>query len=352
MKRLLIPVAFALVIAIAVAGAVNFQYQKFLSTPMQAISNNQIFLVERGDSINSVVRKLEQKGATKLDWKWRLLNRLNPVTIHAGEYALSAGLTAPQFLELLASGKVVSYRFTIVEGWNLQQLLAQLKADPVLQHTLDEDHDLNELIGMPAGHPEGWFLPETYVFIRGDKDIDILKRAWQAMQTSLDKVWNTRAAGLPYETPYELLIMASIVEKETSLPSERPDIAGVFVRRLQQNWRLETDPTVIYGIGESYDGDIKRSDLKTDTPYNTYTRFGLPPTPISLPGLAALQAAANPADGEAMFFVADGSGGHTFSITLDDHNKAVRQMLKVQSSRANQSSQPEADPEITKEQGS
>lgn len=342
MKRLLIPAVFTLVLVAVLAGAAYYQYQNFLRRPLDSIKTDQVLLVERGDTIGTVVAKLAEQGAGRLDWKWRLLNRLRPATIRAGEYALQAGLTAPQLLDLLASGKVVTYRFTIVEGWALQQLLNQLAADPVIEHTLTADSDPAAVIGMPSGHPEGWFLPETYVFIRGDRDVDILRRAWQAMQSALDTVWSTRATGLPYETPYELLIMASLVEKETSLPAERPDIAGVFVRRLQQKWRLETDPAVIYGIGESYDGDIRRSDLKTDTPYNTYTRFGLPPTPISLPGLAALQAAAHPAAGEAMFFVADGLGGHTFSVTLEDHNKAVRHMLKTQSSQQGPDKQPDA----------
>ena|SRR5690554_3257569 len=311
------------------AAGLWYQYQSFLNTPLPIDPGGEVLLVEKGSSVNSVLAKLESRAVTTLDWKWRLLNRLRPVTIKTGEYALQPGLRPAQLLALLASGKVISYRFTIVEGWSLQQLLDNLGQDPVLVHTVTTVADLAVLEQLPAAHPEGWFLPETYVFTRGDKDIDILRRAYSAMQIALEKTWQGRAQGLPYETPYELLIMASIVEKETSMPDERPDIAGVFVRRLQQRWRLETDPTVIYGIGENYDGDIKTHDLRTDTPYNTYTRHGLPPTPISLPGLAALQATAHPADGEAMFFVANGQGGHTFSVTLEEHNKAVKEYLKI-----------------------
>jgi len=263
-----------------------------------------------------------------MDWRWRLLSRLQAVSIKTGEYTLSPGMLPPQLLELLVSGKVTSYRFTIVEGWSVKRLLMELGQDPVLRHTLESVEELENLSGMPITDPEGWFLPETYVFVRGDSDLQILQRAHKDMQESLAKTWAGRDGGLPYEIPAELLIMASIVEKETSLGSERADIAGVFVRRLLKHWRLETDPTVIYGMGDAYQGNIRRKDLKKDTPYNTYTRHGLPPTPIALPGLAALQAAAHPTTGDAMFFVANGQGGHTFSSTLEDHNKAVKQLIK------------------------
>jgi UPF0755 protein len=237
-------------------------------------------------------------------------------------------------LDLLASGKVVTYRFTIVEGWSVRQLLTALARDPVLWHTLETVAELKNLPAMPLGNPEGWFLPETYVFVRGDSDLDLLRRAYRDMSDSLARAWYGRDDGLPYETGEELLVMASIIEKETSLESERADIAGVFVRRLLKHWRLETDPTVIYGMGESYQGNIRRRDLKKDTPYNTYTRHGLPPTPIALPGPASLQAAAHPAAGDAMFFVANGQGGHTFSTTLEEHNKAVKELIKRQTSTA------------------
>jgi len=238
------------------------------------------------------------------------------------------GMLPEQFLSLLASGKVTSYRFTIIEGWSVKQLLHALGSDPVLRHTLETLAELESVPGLPAGNPEGWFLPETYIFVRGDSDQQILRRAYRDMQQDLSSVWLGRDTGLPYETQDELLIMASIVEKETSMDSERADIAGVFVRRLLKHWRLETDPTVIYGMGDSYQGNIRRRDLKKDTPYNTYTRHGLPPTPIALPGLASLQAAAHPANGDAMFFVASGQGGHTFSSTLEAHNRAVKDLIK------------------------
>lgn len=287
-----------------------------------------VLTVKRGSSIRAVVTELAQRGVTRNDWRWRLLNKLQPVTIQAGEYALVSGMAPADLLLLLTSGKVVTYRFTIVEGWNLQQLLAALGSNSNLQHSLSGAQDLLSRDGLPAGHSEGWFLPETYVFVRGDSDLNILQRAFGDMRHALEQTWAERGDRLPYETAYEMLIMASIVEKETSRDAERAAIAGVLVRRLQKKWRLETDPSVIYGMGESYDGNIRRRDLNTDTPYNTYTRHGLPPTPIAMPGLASLRAAAHPATGDAMFFVADGRGGHSFSTTLEAHNRAVQSLLK------------------------
>jgi len=328
MKRLL-PVALVLLLLTSTVIAVLwYQYRQFLATPLRIEPPGLVFLVEPGTNIRSVVQSLEQQGVTRLDWRWRLFSRLRKKTIMAGEYELTPGLSPPGLLELLASGKVTRYRFTIIEGWTVAQLLDALREDPVLQHEITDTADIAGIDGLPPANPEGWFLPETYVFVRGDSDLQILKRAYQAMQESLASAWRNRDSGLPYETPYELLILASIVEKETSLESERADIAGVFVRRLLRHWRLETDPAVIYGMGDTYQGDIRRRDLKLDTPYNTYTRHGLPPTPIALPGQAALHAAAHPAAGDAMFFVANGQGGHTFSSTLEDHNEAVKQLIK------------------------
>ena len=328
MKRLVPVVGIFLIVAVATGLGLWQQYQRFLDTPLDIEETGFVVNVEPGASIRFVLLKLERQGITVMDWRWRLLSRLQPVTIKTGEYAMVQGMLPLQFLRLLASGKVVNYRFTIVEGWSVKQLLVALGKDPVLIQTIETVAELEDLPGLPPGNPEGWFLPETYAYVRGDSDLQILRRAYRDMQEGLASAWAGRETGLPYETQEELLIMASIIEKETSLASERADIAGVFVRRLLQRWRLETDPTVIYGMGESYKGNIRRSDLKRDTAYNTYTRHGLPPTPIALPGLASLQAAANPAAGDVMFFVANGQGGHTFSSTLEAHNKAVKQFIK------------------------
>lgn len=308
-------------------------YRNFAETPLSLPLEGTRLVVERGASVRSVIADLGRLGHTEPGWRWRLLTRLEPVTIQAGEYALPAGLTPRGLLTLLASGEVIRYRFTIVEGWTAAQLLAALDAEPVLRHEatgVDTQSRLLQAIDPTLVHPEGWFLPETYQYVRGDSDLDLLRRAHRAMQAALETAWQGRDPGLPLETPYELLILASIVEKESALDSERADIAGVFVRRLQQGWRLETDPTVIYGLGEGFDGDLRRRDLEADSPYNTYRRKGLPPTPIALPGRSALRAAAHPASGTAMFFVASGQGGHVFSDTLEEHNAAVRAMLDRQ----------------------
>lgn len=327
MKRLLTSLLIIVLLGLAsVAGLWN-QHQRFLDTPLQIAKDGLVLNVEAGATIRTVVGILEQHQTTQLNWHWRLLARMQPVTIKTGEYHLPPSLLPADLLALLASGKVKDYRFTIVEGWTLKQLLFELNQDPVLAHTITGIESLQGAAWLDEGDPEGWFLPETYAFVRGDTDVKILQRANQAMKDGLAKAWAGRDIGLPYETPTEMLTMASIIERETSMASERSTIAGVFVRRLQQHWRLETDPTVIYGMGDSFDGNLRRRDLRKDTPHNTYTRHGLPPTPIAMPGLAALQAAAHPEAGEAMFFVANGQGGHTFSVTLEDHNKAVKHLI-------------------------
>jgi UPF0755 protein len=326
MKRLA-PIALVLLLLAAVLAGAWHQYRQFTVTPLMVGAEGLVFNVRAGDTVNAVLGRLENQGVTQKGWHWRVLNRLQRVTIQTGEYRLVPGITPPGLLELLSSGRVINYRFTIVEGWTVKQLLAALAEDPVLEQTLGGVGDLEKHQGLPAGNPEGWFLPETYNFVRGDSDLQLLRRAFDAMRRALEQTWAARDIGLPYETDYEMLTMASIIEKETSVEAERDAIAGVFVRRLSERWRLEADPTVIYGMGDSFQGDIRRSDLRRDTPYNTYTRHGLPPTAIALPGLASLQAAAHPAVGQAMFFVADGQGGHTFSVTIEEHNEAVQRLI-------------------------
>jgi UPF0755 protein len=232
----------------------------------------------------------------------------------------------------MRDGKVLSYRFTIVEGWNVRQLRAALaKARPLKQETADlDDATLMKTLGHPGQHPEGRFLPETYAYTRNDSDLDLLRRAHAALDKALDAAWQSRVADLPLASKDEALVLASIVEKETGIASERPQIAGLFLRRLKLGMRLQTDPTVIYGMGSRYAGNLRKSDLLADTPYNTYTRDGLPPTPIAMVGADALQAVTHPADGDALYFVAvgDGSGKHVFSKTLAEHEAAVREYIR------------------------
>lgn len=257
-----------------------------------------------------------------------LYARLNreAAAIKAGEYALEPGLTGAGLLALWASGKTVQHELRLIEGWRFTQALAALRANPDVQQTLADrsSEEIMQALGRPGVHAEGRLFPDTYRFSRGTTDLVLLRNAMTALDRALQEEWSARAPGLPYATPDQALVMASIVEKESARSDERAQIAGVFVRRLRLGMRLQTDPTVIYGLGDAYDGDIRSADLVRDTPYNTYTREGLPPTPICLPGREAIHAALHPADAEALYFVSRGDGSHQFSATLEEHNAAVR----------------------------
>ncbi len=324
-----------LVVAAGALGVVAYQrFAGFADAPIDGIEAGDTLVVEPGDSLPKVLRRLDAMGIASRGFEWRALAKRMGAAgrIQVGEYALQPGMTPRDLLAAMRDGKVVSYRFTIVEGWNIRDLRAALaKATPLKQEGAQlDDTALMRALGLGAQHPEGRFLPETYLYTRNDSDLDVLKRAAAAMEKALAEAWNGRDQGLPLDTPYQLLTLASIVEKETGIAEERPQIAGVFVRRLKVPMRLETDPTVIYGMGSAYSGNIRRRDLDTDTPYNTYTRDGLPPTPIAMPGRDALQATAHPAPGDALFFVAvgDGSGRHVFTRTYAEHQSAVAEYLK------------------------
>jgi UPF0755 protein len=330
MKRTLLAIAALLLLFAAAGWAVWVQYQRFLQTPLDLPAEGHVFILAPGSHGTDIVAELAALGFTRQGWEWKLLMRLEPQVYRAGEYRLEPGLEPQGLLRKFAGGWVVQHRFTLVEGWTFRQVVAALAEQPLIGHHLDPADPLRwpELLAeLGVGQPEGWFLPETYSFTRGDSDLEVLSRAHRAMQDALALAWASRDVALPLETPYELLILASIVEKETGLDDERARIAGVFTRRLQAGMRLQTDPTVIYGLGDSFDGDIRRRDLEADTPYNTYTRHGLPPTPIAMPGRASLLAAADPEPGDALYFVADGKGGHTFSATLEEHRAAVDRLL-------------------------
>ncbi|MFC3551242.1 endolytic transglycosylase MltG [Lysobacter cavernae] len=325
-----------LLLIAAVAGAWLWQrYTSFADAPLSGIEAGESVLVERGDSLPAVVRKLREAGVREGDLlEWRALAKQLDAAgkLQVGEYALTPGTSPRQLLLAMRDGKVIHHRFTLVEGWNIRELRAALaKAKPLKQEagTLD-DAALMKALGQPGQHPEGRFLPETYLYTGGDSDLDVLKRAHVAMAKALAGAWQRRSADSVLKSPEDMLILASIVEKETGIASERPRIAGLFERRLKIGMRLQTDPTVIYGIGASYDGNIRKSHLLTDTPYNTYTRAGLPPTPIAMPGSDALHAVARPASGEDLYFVAvgDGSGRHLFARTLAEHQANVRSYLQ------------------------
>ncbi|MDQ2703428.1 MAG: endolytic transglycosylase MltG [Pseudomonadota bacterium] len=334
MVRFLVFVLTALLAGAAAWWAFD-RYTGFADTPVAGIEQDASLVIERGDSFADVLAKLHAIGVDPArDIEWRLLARQMgaAASLQVGEYALAPGITPRQLLQRMREGKVIRHRFTMVEGWNLRELRAALaRAEPLLQESAGlDDAALAEKLGHAGEHLEGRFLPETYLYTRGDSDLDLLGRAWTAMETTLDAAWESRVADLPLRTREEALVLASIIEKETGAAEERPRIAGVFVRRIKLGMKLQTDPTVIYGMGERYAGNIRRTDLLADTPYNTYTRTGLPPTPIAMPGAAAVHAATHPAPGDALYFVAigDGSGRHVFSSSLREHQAAVREYLR------------------------
>lgn len=321
-------VALALLVAVAFGGWAWQRYQGFADTPIALAGTERIVSVERGDGFQDILDKLREAGVSEgSDLEWKLLAHDMQVVarLQVGDYTIRHGITPRELLAKLESGKVIQQRFTIVEGWNFRELRAALARDETLEQKARDldDAALMAALGRDGQHPEGRFLPETYHYTRGQSDLDLLRRAALAMDKAVADAWEARAEGLPIETPEQLLTLASIIEKETGKAAERPEIAGVFARRLKLGMRLQTDPTVIYGMGSAYAGNIRRSDLTTDTPYNTYTRAGLPPTPIAMPGRAALFAAANPAEGNTLYFVSRGDGSHVFSATLAEHNRAV-----------------------------
>ncbi len=326
MKKLIGAGLLLIVLALAVAGWQWRQYRQALDRPL-VLREPVALEIKRGESLKSVARRLKRRGILE-DHRpllWWAFEKKAAGDIKVGEYLLEPGMTPKTLLSLLVSGKVRQHRFTIVEGWTVKQALQALQAQSGVKHTLGEvaPGRLLAVLGFPPGHPEGRFFPDTYFFTRGTEDREILRRAYRRMEQVLTEEWRARAQGLPLKGPYQALILASIVEKETGRREEQPKIAGVFVRRLQKGMLLQSDPTVIYGMGETYQGNIRRRDLRASTPYNTYVRPGLPPTPIALPGRDALHAVLHPAPGKALYFVAKGDGSHVFSATLKEHNRAV-----------------------------
>ena len=321
--------AGVLVIAFsAIFGWVGYDFQNFRQTPLAVPVEGLTITIAPGRSVRGIAHDLTAAGFIDSPVYFELLARGSGVggRLQAGEYRIVHGMVPEAFLQMLASGRVVQHVLTIVEGWTFKQLLDAVRAHDVLVHTFGNASagEIMAALQRDGEHPEGRFLPDTYHFPRGTTDKDVLARAYAAMDQALQREWAGRAADLPFKTPYEALILASIVEKETGVAAERPRIAGVFVRRLKLNMRLQTDPTVIYGIGDRFDGNIRSSDLRTDTPYNTYVRTGLPPTPIALPGVDALRAVMHPANGDELYFVSKGDGSHHFSATLAEHTRAVR----------------------------
>ena len=283
--------------------------------------------IKPGSSLRTVAKQLAGAGALHDTWSFILLSRLMGYSslLKAGDYEITESISPWQLLKRVTNGDVNQSEVRFIEGWTFSQLRKTLNEHPALRHDTAglTDSEVMQLIGASETMAEGLFSPDTYYFVRGNSDVAILKRAYHAMQNNLNAAWAGRATNLPLTDSYQALILASIVEKETGRESDRTNVAGVFINRLRIGMRLQTDPTVIYGLGDKFDGNLRKKDLLTDQEYNTYTRSGLPPTPIALPGMASIQAALNPAKTSSLYFVGKGNGESHFSSNLTDHNRAV-----------------------------
>lgn len=333
-KKLFIYTFLALVLIGGGSLGIGYYFlQQFSQQHMNITTDNQMFVLKKGTSLHQLVEQVKSSNLMQQAYLLPYLYKLDPSlsSIKAGTYQLHPHMTVEEFLKLLVSGKESSFYVQFVEGKRAKDWLNVLSNTPYIQQTLTgKSHDeIAKLLGID-GPLEGWLSPDTYQYTADSLDINILKRAYLTMKTNLQKVWDNRDSDLPYKSPYELLIIASIIEKETGISSERANVSSVFVNRLKANMKLQTDPTIIYGLGENYTGTIRRIDLTdTNNPYNTYVIEGLPPTPIAMPSLASLEAAAHPAKTKYLFFVANGTGGHTFSSTYSNHQQAVNEYRRL-----------------------
>jgi UPF0755 protein len=340
--RVILPIVAILLLSLAGAGAAIWRGMRSLDDPLNVAAPLR-FKVAPGSRFAHVATDLAAQGIIARPRWWVIYARWKGVAnaIKAGEYEIDPGMTPRDLLDKIVSGQVLLHSLTIVDGWRIQDVLLAMRRNPDILATLPAKADLiakadlMEKLGFPGVDAEGQFLPETYRFPSGATDVELLRQAHAALTRVLDAAWINRDNTIPLHSANELLIMASIVEKESGLPEELPKIAGLYLHRLAIGMRLQADPTVIYGLGEAYDGDLHTVDLRTDGPYNTYTRTGLPPTPIALPGAAAIEATAHPEKTDALFFVASGKGdgSHVFSATLDQHNAAVAKYLARQRQR-------------------
>jgi UPF0755 protein len=296
-------------------------------SPIRLESTPVEFNIVPGSGLRSVARQISEAGAPVHPWVFIALGKLLRVeaSVKAGSYEISSGMTPLLLMEKLTRGDVTQTDIAFIEGWTFRQMRERLDAHPEIRHDSRglSEAEILQKIGAAENRAEGLFFPDTYLLAKRSSDLEVLARAYRAMQRHLAREWAGKAAGLPYREPYQALVMASIVEKETGREADRPLVAAVFTNRLRQGMLLQTDPTVIYGVGEKFDGNLRKRDLLADTPYNTYLRSGLPPTPIAMPGLASLQATLHPVDSQVLYFVARGDGSSQFSRTLDEHNQAV-----------------------------
>ncbi|MHC8396221.1 endolytic transglycosylase MltG [Pseudomonas sp. LB3P93] len=327
-RKFLLLLETGLVLAGLCLGAAAWKIHSALEQPLN-ITQEELLEVPKGTTPTRTFYRLEADGVIKDAFWLRVYWRFNLAgqPLHKGEYRMQPGMTVEGLIDLWKRGDIVQYSLTLVEGWNFHQVRAALAKDEKLEQTLNglSDSEVMTKLGHAGIFPEGRFFPDTYRFVRGMTDLDLLKKAYDRLDEVLAKEWEQRAADVPYTEPYQALIMASLVEKETGVPQERGQIAGVFVRRMAIGMLLQTDPTVIYGLGDRYSGKLTRAHLKEPTPYNTYMISGLPPTPIAMVGREAIHAALNPVAGNSLYFVARGDGSHVFSDDLDAHNNAVRE---------------------------
>lgn len=333
MKLIKRMIAWCLLAGLLIIGLLTYQLLSFQHGSISLSQEQTVFLIRSGSNIKTIAQDLAMKEIIDDPWLFILLAKLRGVEtrVRAGEYRLQAEQTPDDLLDIFTKGSSIQYSITVIEGWSFRQMLAAIAQDPIIEHSLEgkSDSEIMDLIGHPGQHPEGMFFPDTYRFPKGTSDVEFLRRAYQVMQQHLEREWAQREKNLPLKSSYEALILASIIEKETGAGFERPLISGVFIQRLNRNMRLQTDPTIIYGMGDSFDGNIRFRDLRKDTPYNTYLHAGLTPTPIALPGLDSIRAAVHPGKTKALYFVSKGDGTHHFSETLEEHNDAVnRYQLK------------------------
>ncbi|WDH37133.1 endolytic transglycosylase MltG [Pseudomonas chlororaphis] len=349
-RKLLLLLETGLVLAGLALGASAWKLNSALEQPLN-LTQEQLLDVPAGSTPGGTFNRMEANGVLKDAFWLRLYWRFNMEgqPLHSGEYRMTPGMTAQGLIGVWQRGEVVQYSLTLVEGWTFRQVRAALAKHDKLEQTLNglSDSEVMEKLGHGGVFPEGRFFPDTYRFVRGMTDAELLEKAYNRLDEVLAKEWNKRSADVPYTEPYQALIMASLVEKETGVPQERGQIAGVFVRRMQVGMLLQTDPTVIYGLGERYNGKLTRALLKEATPYNTYVISGLPPTPIAMVGREAIHAALNPVPGSSLYFVARGDGSHVFSDDLDAHNNAVREFQLKRRADYRSSPAPAGSPTVS-----
>jgi len=349
-RKLLLLLETGLVLAGLALGASAWKLNSALEQPLN-LTQEQLLDVPAGSTPGGTFNRMEANGVLKDAFWLRLYWRFNMEgqPLHSGEYRMTPGMTAQGLIGVWQRGEVVQYSLTLVEGWTFRQVRAALAKHDKLEQTLNglSDSEVMEKLGHGGVFPEGRFFPDTYRFVRGMTDAELLEKAYSRLDEVLAKEWNKRSADVPYTEPYQALIMASLVEKETGVPQERGQIAGVFVRRMQVGMLLQTDPTVIYGLGERYNGKLTRALLKEATPYNTYVISGLPPTPIAMVGREAIHAALNPVPGSSLYFVARGDGSHVFSDDLEAHNNAVREFQLKRRADYRSSPAPAGSPAVS-----